>query len=116
LDVANTLNKPIVLSEFGFPRDQESLSPDEGTTYRNQFYEAVFSQIQRSHVSNGVFAGCNFWGYAGSGVSANNPSGRWQSGDDFLADPPQEPQGLNSVFSLDTSTLQRVKHYNFKLH
>lgn len=116
LDVANTLNKPIVLSEFGFPRDQESLSPDEGTTYRNQFYEAVFSQIQRSHVSNGVFAGCNFWGYAGLGVSANNPSGRWQSGDDFLADPPQEPQGLNSVFSSDTSTLQRVKHYNFKLH
>lgn len=33
---ADKRNKPIVLSEFGFPRAQGSLSPTQSTSYRNQ--------------------------------------------------------------------------------
>jgi endo-1,4-beta-mannosidase len=91
IDTANKLNKPIVLSEFGFPRDQESFSPAQNTSYRNQFYQAIFSQIEEDFAKQGTFAGCNFWGYAGIG----------EAGKSLLADPPQEPQGLNSVFSSD---------------
>ena len=36
-------------------------------------------------------------------------------GDPLTTDPPQEPQGLNSVFSSDKSTLDIVKKYNLEL-
>jgi len=106
IKTADKLDKPIVLSEFGFPRDKESLAPGQSTTYRNQFYQAVFSQIADSFAKQGTFAGCNFWGYAGIG----------KAGEDLLADPPQEPQGLNSVFSSDKHTLEIIRKANTKLH
>lgn len=44
--------------------------------------------------------GVNFWGFAGFAETEgdNESSGKWQEGDDLTAVPPQEPQGLNSVF------------------
>ncbi|MGY8911608.1 MAG: glycoside hydrolase 5 family protein, partial [Flavobacteriales bacterium] len=61
-----------------------------------------------------VLAGLNFWGFAG--FAKTNPlNGKWQHGDDFSADPPQEPQGLNSVFASDVSTLQLIKEANINL-
>jgi endo-1,4-beta-mannosidase len=105
IETANKLNKPIVLSEFGFPRDQESLSPEQSTSNRNQFYQELFSQIEDSYAQQGTFAGCNFWGYAGIG----------KAGKDLLADPPQEPQGLNSVFSSDKQTLEIIRKFNARL-
>ena len=35
----------------------------------------------------------------------------WRPGDDFTGDPPQEPQGRNSVFATDASTLEILKTY-----
>jgi mannan endo-1,4-beta-mannosidase len=103
---ADKLNKPIVLSEFGFPRDQESLSATQSTSFRNQFYQAVFTQIADSFAKQGTFAGSNFWGYAGIGEAGKN----------LIADPPQEPQGLNSVFSSDKQTLEIIREANARLH
>ena len=40
--VAKSLNKPIVMSEFGFPREKESLSLDASIENRNTFYKAIF--------------------------------------------------------------------------
>lgn len=61
--------------------------------------------------ANKPFTALNFWGYAG--IGKNNPNnGKWNLGDDYTADPPQEPQGLNSVFSSDKETLELIKKYN----
>jgi mannan endo-1,4-beta-mannosidase len=38
-----------------------------------------------------------------------------ESRDDYTTDPPQEPQGLNSVFSTDKTTLDLIKKYNNQL-
>ncbi|WP_165932649.1 hypothetical protein [Flavobacterium cellulosilyticum] len=35
--------------------------------------------------------------------------GKWSAGDPLTTDPPQEPQGLNSVFPTEKSTLKIVK-------
>jgi mannan endo-1,4-beta-mannosidase len=32
----------------------------------------------------------------------------WKIGDPFVGDPPQEPQGRNSIFISDTSTLRII--------
>lgn len=49
-------------------------------------------------------AGSNFWGWGGFG-RARGGDFIWREGDPFTGDPPQEPQGLNSVFDVDASTL-----------
>lgn len=113
--VAKRLGKPIVLEEFGLPREGESLDRKSSVSARDTFYKAIFDRLALSVKNKEAFAALNFWGFGGSGK--NNPAnGKWTNGDDFTADPPQEPQGLNSVFSTDTSTLTMVKEYNKKIN
>ena len=111
LQVAQELNKPIVISEFGFPRAKESLSKKASIGNRNAFYRELFQLIEISSKEKSVLSGLNFWGFAGY-AKTNEKNGKWEVGDDFSADPPQEPQGLNSVFASDTSTLSLIKKYN----
>lgn len=109
--VAKKLQKPIILEEFGYPRNKESLDKKDSVTYRNQFYEAVFKRLEKAILNQEPFVALNFWGYAG--IGKNNPEdGKWKEGQDFTTDPPQEPQGLNSVFSSDSSTMQLIKQWS----
>lgn len=109
--VAQRLQKPIVLEEFGYPRSQESLDRNASVEFRNQFYNAIFLRMQQAIEANEPFVALNFWGYGG--MAKNNPmNGKWNKGDDYTTDPPQEPQGLNSVFSSETSTLDLIREYN----
>ncbi len=102
---ATNLNKPLVLEEFGLSRDAGSLEPGSPTTYRDRFYELVFDTIERSVESGGPFVGSNAWAWGGLGRAAHSDR-QWQTGDTgYTGDPPQEPQGLNSIFDVDTSTL-----------
>jgi len=111
ITVANKLKKPIVMSEFGFPREKESLSLDASVENRNKFYAAIFNRIIESKKEQNALAGLNFWGFAGF-AKTNTETGQWKHGDDFSADPPQEPQGLNSVFASDISTLKIISDAN----
>lgn len=113
--IAEKFHKPIVMSEFGFPREKESLSLNASIENRNTFYKAIFDRIIESEQNQGVLAGLNFWGFAGY-AKTNSDTGKWKHGDDFSADPPQEPQGLNSVFASDISTLELIKNANKKLN
>ena len=116
LEVARELNKPIVISEFGFPREKESLSLDASVENRNTFYETLFLKLQESYKEGRHLAGVNFWGFGGYAETENQVNGKWEEGDDFSGDPPQEPQGLNTVFARDASTLQLIKEYNEALN
>lgn len=114
IKVATELKKPLVLEEFGYPRSQESLNRTANTTYRDQFYKAVFERLNQSIEKNEPFVALNFWGYGG--FANNRPdNGKWVKGDDYTTDPPQEPQGLNTIFSSETSTMNLIKEYNEKV-
>ncbi|AOW22114.1 beta-mannanase [Urechidicola croceus] len=115
VSLAEKSKRPIVMSEFGLPREGESLSPDSSTKNRDEFYSSVFSLLIDSHANKGALGGYNFWGFGGYGKSANHPNGKWEPGDEFTADPPQEPQGFNTVFASDISTLEMIKGYNEKV-
>ncbi len=111
IKVAQNLKKPLVLEEFGYPREKESLDKNASVVLRNQYYHFIFDKMQKSIQAQLPFVALNFWGYGGLGK--NNPNnGKWNKGDDYTTDPPQEPQGLNSVFSTDKTTLELIKHYN----
>lgn len=108
-DAYEATGKPIVLEEFGYPRDGWSFTPGSATTARDKFYENVFAIIRDS----GRIAGCNFWAWGGEAQPLHNT---WQDGDPYCGDPAQEPQGLFSVFAADTSTVNLIHRYANSLH
>ena len=109
LDVASRYGKPVVLEEFGFPRDSMSFVPGSPADSRDSYYEAVFSYIYENMLNGGLFAGCNFWGWGGYAAPEHE---FWQLGDDYTGDPAQEEQGLNSVFVKDKTTLKVIRKYS----
>lgn len=101
-DSLGVASKPIVLEEFGYPRDNMAISIGSPVTARDAYYRHVFSEV----VNGGKLAGVNFWGWGGL---ANPAHATWQPGDDYTGDPAQEAQGLNSVFASDTTTIEMIK-------
>ena len=113
MGIARKYSKPIVLEEFGFPRDGFSFSKEAPTTARDEYYRYVFDLIRQDRENGGLFAGCNFWAWGG--FAGQNPDHVfWEKGDDYTGDPAQEQQGLNSVFATD-STIEIIKAENRKL-
>ncbi|MGC4129112.1 MAG: cellulase family glycosylhydrolase [Bergeyella sp.] len=111
ISVAEELKKPLVLEEFGFPRDHHSFDINFTTNLRNDYYEAVFELWQSEKFKNGAFAGSSFWAFGG--ISRPIPNQIfWKKGDDYMGDPPMEEQGLNAVFDSDTSTWEMIRKYS----
>lgn len=100
------LNKPVVIEEFGYSRDNTAYDPGTPVSARNAFYAYVFSRVRESQAEQGPIAGCNFWGWGGSGRPSEVT---WKPGDDYVSDPPHEPQGWYCVFDSDTTTIQLIK-------
>lgn len=105
-EVAKQLNKPMVIEEFGYPRDETSYEPGSPVQARDQLYSYVFDVLKESRTDAGPLAGVNFWGWGGTG---RPDSVVWKAGDDFICDPPHEPQGWYSVFSTDRSTIDLIR-------
>ena len=110
--IARKYSKPIVLEEFGFPRDGFSFSKEAPTTARDEYYRYVFDLIRQDRESGGLFAGCNFWAWGGLAAPKHL---YWQRGDDYTGDPAQEQQGLNSVFMSDSTTIAIIRTANQQL-
>jgi mannan endo-1,4-beta-mannosidase len=115
IDMAKKLKKPIVLEEFGLDRDGPSFSIKASTRMRDRFYREVFDVITTRAREGDPIAGFNFWAWGGAGRAANADYW-WKPGNDFLGDPPQEEQGLYSVFDSDVSSLVLIKDYADRLH
>lgn len=107
---AAKLGKPITLEEFGIPRDEHSYSIASSTEWRDKYYADVFEALYQNALAGGAAAGSNFWGWGGKGIPDTDDE-HWAPGDDFVGDPPQEPQGLNSVFSTDSTTVNIIRNY-----
>ena len=109
---AEQLNMPIVLEEFGLERDGGAFLPGSSVDYRNQYFKFVFSLIESNAPQNGPLIGSNFWSWGGFGKASHDDS-NWRTGDkSYVGDPPQEPQGLNSVFASDLETLAILKQHH----
>ena len=104
ISVAVKLSKPLVIEEFGLPRDDQSFDPASPTTLRDKYFQKVLSFVR----TNPNIAGANFWAFGGT---ARPVKGQlfWRSGDEYMGDPPMEEQGLNSVFDSDATTWKVIK-------
>ncbi|MBR5568950.1 MAG: cellulase family glycosylhydrolase [Bacteroidales bacterium] len=122
---AERVGKPIVLEEFGYPRDGNkdfkgeavkfwdgvSISKESATTARDEYYSYVFDRLVKSCQAGEPLAGVNFWGWGGY-AAQSEVNEFWKPGDDYCGDPAQEPQGLFSVYATDTTTLELIKKTN----
>ena len=109
LAIAEKYGKPVVMEEFGFPRDDFQFAQGTPTTSRDRYYMHVFRRIAESAKEKGLFAGLNFWGWGGL-ASQSQTNIYWQQGDDYCGDPAQEQQGLNSVYACDQSTVRVIRY------
>ncbi|KAI8892820.1 glycoside hydrolase superfamily [Globomyces pollinis-pini] len=105
------LNKPLILEEFGFPRDNwngksvdEIYSPLNPVTRKNRYYLALLTRLVQLRNLSGGYAGFGFWTYSGNA----------RPGDSLIGDPPHEPAGWYSVYDMDRSTI-KVMQTAFKL-
>jgi mannan endo-1,4-beta-mannosidase len=108
--IAEKLKKPLVIEEFGLPRDLQSFDINSPTTFRDDYYSKMFAFVAESRKSNGVLAGANFWAFGGTSRPIKNQI-FWKKGDDYMGDPPMEEQGLNTVFDIDKTTWTIINKY-----
>lgn len=108
LPVAERLDKPLVIEEFGLPRDHHSFDVSSPTSLRDTFYGHIFSILEKHAATGGHIAGANFWAFGGSARPVKGQT-FWKEGDAYTGDPPMEEQGLNTVFDSDRSTWRAVR-------
>ncbi len=107
IKIAKSLRKPVIMEEFGLDRDLSATSPFTPVKARDEYFSSVL-KIFTDTDEDSPFAGVNVWAYGGYGKPApwdkvmNDPGA-------FLGDPFGEPQGLNSVYISDTSTLNILR-------
>ena len=106
--VAEKYRKPLVIEEFGFPRDGFIFTKGSPVTSRDTYYGHLFRKVIESKKNCGVLAGVNFWGWGG--MAEQSGEEYWKPGDDYCGDPAQEQQGLNSVYLADRSTIDLIKN------
>ena len=107
--LAEQLGKPLVIEEFGYPRDGNRYEPGAPTTYRQGFYRDVHAAVLESARAGGPLVGSNFWAWSGEG-RPRHADHRFQAGDDaWLGDPPHEPQGWYGVFDTDQDLRAEVR-------
>ncbi len=114
LPVAERLNKPLIIEEFGLPRDKQSFDINSPTSLRDKYYDKVFSILAGSAKTDGYLAGAAFWAFGGTSRPIKNQV-FWKKGDDYMGDPPMEEQGLNTVFDSDKSTWTVINSYSKSL-
>jgi mannan endo-1,4-beta-mannosidase len=106
---AAKVGKPILLEEFGFPRDGGSFDPTSPVTLRDQYFQETYALVQ-SLLPTTPMAGIMPWAWAGDSRPPR-PGQFWKPGDPFIGDPPHEEQGWYSVFDKDT-TLKLITEWS----
>lgn len=112
--LAGQLGKPLVIEEFGFPRDGEAYTPRATTEFRERFYRLIHGEVEKSWRTGGPIAGSAFWAWNGE-ARARHADARYRDGDrQYMGDPPHEPQGWYGNFDSDTAMLALLRDHAAK--
>ncbi|KAJ3274749.1 hypothetical protein HDV01_002271 [Terramyces sp. JEL0728] len=108
---AREINKPLLLEEFGFPRDNwvakekaDIYSCKHTVANRDRYYKAMLEKSIDLRKSGGAYAGFGFWVYSGASRPGDEKDGRCRVGD-----PHHEAPGWYGVYDTDISTLSMMQ-------
>lgn len=110
LSISSKYKKPMVIEEFGYPRDDFEFAIGSPVINRNEYYTYVFDLVKDNYNNKGMLTGANFWAWGGF-ARQNKQHIFWEKGDDYMGDPAQEEQGLYSVFHSD-NTIDIISGFN----
>jgi mannan endo-1,4-beta-mannosidase len=106
--IATELGKPLMIEEFGFPRDDEAYTSAATTRFREEYYRVIYDAVEASWRDGGSLQGSNFWAWNGE-ARAKHEDYRYVDGDRaYMGDPPHEPQGWYGNFDSDTAMLDLI--------
>jgi mannan endo-1,4-beta-mannosidase len=109
ITLASELGKPLVIEEFGYPRDGGGYDPEASTAYKDLYYQQIYAAVLASAERGGPIHGSNFWAWNGEGRAVHGDH-RFKLGDTaWLGDPPHEPQGWYGVFDTDAATCDIIR-------
>jgi mannan endo-1,4-beta-mannosidase len=108
--IAEQLDKPIVLEEFGMSRDEGSFEPSAGTRWRDRYFKTLFEMQLDLAAQGSALAGLNVWSWSGEGIGVE-PGVYWKPGEPLTGDPPHELQGWYAIFDGDRSTHNVLSKY-----
>ena len=108
--LARVLGKPLVLEEFGLPRDRGAVGGGSPTTARDGFFSYLSAVLLEELRAGCPLAGSNFWTWDGEAHGAA-PTPPVDAQGPVPGEPPHEPQGLNSVYDTDTTTLTVLREH-----
>ncbi|MBB3033671.1 glycoside hydrolase 5 family protein [Alteriqipengyuania lutimaris] len=109
--LAREAGKPLLIEEFGFPRDGEASAPSATTEFRQRFYREIYDAVERGWASGGPTQGSNFWAWNGEARAAHSDA-RFRDGDlQYMGDPPHEPQGWFGNFDTDAEMLALIRDH-----
>jgi len=111
-ELAVKAGKPLLLEEFGFPRDGGSFDPSSPTTFRDRYFQEVYALVA-SLIPTTPMAGIMPWAWAGA-QRPPRPGQLWRPGDPFIGDPPHEKQGWYSIYDKD-ATLKLITAWSPKI-
>jgi mannan endo-1,4-beta-mannosidase len=113
--IGASLDKPLILEEFGFPRDGELYAPSAATSFRERYYRQIYDAVESSIARGGPICGSNFWAWNGE-ARAEHADYRFQDGDrQYMGDPPHEPQGWYGNFDSDAAVLELIRGHAAKV-
>ena len=109
--LAADLGKPLLVEEFGFPRDDEAYSPAATTEFREKYYRTIYDAVEASWRNGGPLQGSNFWAWNGEARAAHADA-RFRDGDlSYMGDPPHEPQGWYGNFDSDAAMIALIREH-----
>lgn len=69
--IATQLDKPLLIEEFGFPRDAEAYGPEATTEFGQRYYRTIYAAVEASWQEGGPIKGSNFWAWNGEARAAH---------------------------------------------
>ncbi|WP_217906636.1 glycoside hydrolase 5 family protein [Qipengyuania atrilutea] len=109
--IAEAMDKPLLVEEFGFPRDGEAYDPAASTEFRERYYRTIYDAVEQSWREGGALQGSNFWAWNGEARAAHADF-RFRDGDlAYMGDPPHEPQGWYGNFDSDDEMIALVRRH-----
>jgi mannan endo-1,4-beta-mannosidase len=111
--LAQKLDKPLVLEEFGISRDYNDHDQNASVYWRDKFFSMLFEYLYNKSANNSGLSGCNVWSWSGLG-RPKTPGEMWSRGEEFTGDPPHELQGWYSIYDSDLSTLAIISKFAHK--
>jgi len=109
--LARSLDKPMVIEEFGLARDARAFAPGSSTRDKDRFYRTIYDLVEADMQAGGPTAGTNFWAWNGEGRAQHRDAWFAPGDRSFVGDPPQEEQGLYGVFDTDKATLAVIAEH-----